>query len=38
MLEAANHLDELEKDSRTNIRIDYKNSGIGSNFCWSELF
>ena len=37
MLEKATHWDELEKDNGTNIRIDYKNSGIGSNSCGPEL-
>lgn len=37
MLEKATHWDELEKDKGTNIRIDYKNSGIGSNSCGPEL-
>ena len=29
----AKHIDELKKNGCTNIRIDYKNSGIGSNSC-----
>ncbi len=29
-LEAAKHVNEIEKNGCTNIRIDYKNSGIGS--------
>ncbi|MDD6735767.1 MAG: glycoside hydrolase family 2 TIM barrel-domain containing protein [Clostridiales bacterium] len=37
MLTAAMHWDELEKDKATNIRIDYKNSGIGSNSCGPVL-
>ena len=37
MLEKAEHWDELEKDTATNIRIDYKNSGIGSASCGPEL-
>ncbi len=37
MLEKAQHRDELEKDNGINIRIDYKNSGIGSNSCGPEL-
>ena len=37
MLEKAGHWDELIKDSATNIRIDYKNSGIGSASCGPTL-
>ena len=37
MLMNADHWDELEKSDFTNIRIDYKNSGIGSNSCGPEL-
>ncbi len=33
MLDKAQHWDELQKDNATNIRIDYKNSGIGSGSC-----
>jgi len=33
----SNHQDELEKSDCTNIRIDYKNSGVGSNSCGPEL-
>ena len=29
--------DELEKEDATIIRIDYKDSGIGSNSCGPEL-
>lgn len=36
-LDKAQHWNELEKDCATNIRIDYKNSGIGSNSCGPEL-
>ena len=36
-IEKANHWDELKKDNATNIRIDYKNSGLGSNSCGPEL-
>lgn len=36
-IENANHTDELKKDGFTHIRIDYKNSGIGSNSCGPEL-
>ncbi len=37
MLMQAKHQDELIKDESTIIRIDYKNSGIGSNSCGPEL-
>ena len=37
MLMKATHQDELIKSDCTNIRIDYKNSGIGSNSCGPEL-
>ncbi len=37
MLMKADHWDELKKSDCTNIRIDYKNSGIGSNSCGPEL-
>lgn len=37
MLSEATHWDELKKDVGTNIRIDYKNSGIGTNSCGPEL-
>lgn len=37
MLMQANHQDELIKDDCTNIRIDYKDSGVGSNSCGPEL-
>ncbi len=37
MLMDATHQDELIKDDCTNIRIDYKNSGIGSNSCGPQL-
>ena len=37
MLDKARHWDELQKDKGTNVRIDYKNSGIGSNSCGPEL-
>ena len=33
----ANHQNELIKDDSTNIRIDYKNSGVGSNSCGPKL-
>ena len=31
------HQNELKKDKNTIIRIDYKNSGIGSASCGPEL-
>lgn len=37
MLEKATHWNELKKDTGTNVRIDYKNSGIGSNSCGPGL-
>ena len=37
MLMSAMHQDELIKDNCTNIRIDYKNSGLGSAACGPEL-
>lgn len=33
----AMHTDELKNENATFIRIDYKNSGIGSNSCGPEL-
>ena len=33
----AKHIDELKKEDSTIIRIDYKNSGIGSNSCGPDL-
>ncbi|MBQ2968614.1 MAG: glycoside hydrolase family 2 [Clostridia bacterium] len=36
-LTEAEHPHELTKDNSTNIRIDYKVSGLGSNACGSEL-
>ena len=36
-LDKATHIDELIKDDATNIRIDYKVSGIGSNSCGPKL-
>lgn len=33
----AMHQDEIVKDKDTIIRIDYKNSGVGSNACGPEL-
>ncbi len=37
MLTKANHTDELQKTDKTYVRIDYKNSGIGSNSCGPNL-
>lgn len=37
MLTKAAHWNELEKDSCVNVRIDYKNSGLGSASCGPEL-
>lgn len=36
-LTQATHWDELETNHAVNIRIDYKNSGVGSNSCGPEL-
>ena len=36
-LTAAKHINELAADGCTSVRIDYKNSGIGSNSCGPEL-
>ncbi len=36
-LEKAMHINELNKNGFTNVRIDYKNSGIGSNSCGPQL-
>ncbi len=36
-LTKAMHTDELRSNDKTNIRIDYKVSGIGSNSCGPEL-
>ncbi len=33
----AQHIDELEKDGKTHLRIDYKVSGVGSNSCGPQL-
>lgn len=33
----AMHIDELHADGLTHVRIDYKNSGLGSNSCGPEL-
>jgi beta-galactosidase len=37
MLTNAKHTDELDENRYTIVRIDYKNSGIGSNSCGPEL-
>ena len=36
-LTKARHTDELTPDGMTHVRIDYKNSGIGSNSCGPAL-
>lgn len=36
-IDSAEHTDELKKDGKTHIRIDYKVSGLGSNSCGPEL-
>jgi beta-galactosidase len=36
-LTGKNHYFQLEKDEFTNVRVDYKVSGIGSNSCGPEL-
>lgn len=33
----ANHTDELIEDGKIHLRIDYKNSGLGSNSCGPKL-
>lgn len=37
MLTEAMHTDELEKAGYVNVRIDYKNAGIGSHSCGPDL-
>lgn len=37
VITAAKHIDELYESGYTNVRIDYKNSGIGSNSCGPVL-
>ena len=37
VLTKALHINELEKNNKTNVRIDYKVSGIGSNSCGPQL-
>ncbi len=36
-LAAAMHTDELRADGAVHVRVDYKNSGVGSNSCGPEL-
>lgn len=36
-LDKARHIDELQADGRTHVRLDYKVSGIGSNSCGPRL-
>ena len=36
-LDEATHIDELVKDNATNVRIDYKVTGIGSSSCGAPL-
>lgn len=36
-LTQAMHIDELRKNGFANVRIDYKDSGLGSNSCGPEL-
>lgn len=36
-LTEAEHVDELQTNGMVNVRIDYKNSGLGSNSCGPEL-
>lgn len=33
VLTRAQHTDELIKDGKTHVRVDYKVSGVGSNAC-----
>ena len=37
ILNDATHIDELKKDNVTTVRIDYKNSGVGSASCGPQL-
>ena len=37
MLMDSRHIDELVKADSTIVRIDYKNSGLGSNSCGPQL-
>ena len=36
-LTKAEHINELVRDGKTHLRIDYKVSGIGSNSCGPQL-
>ena len=36
-LTKAMHIDELDKNGVVNVRIDYKDSGVGSNSCGPQL-
>ena len=36
-LAEAQHINELKKNDAVNLRIDYKNSGVGSHSCGPEL-
>jgi beta-galactosidase len=37
MLDEARHTDELKSDGFVHLRVDYKDSGIGSNSCGPQL-
>ena len=37
MLDDAQHTDELKSDGLVHLRIDYKDSGLGSNSCGPQL-
>ena len=36
-LAKATHIDGIHKDGTSQVRIDYKNSGIGSHSCGTEM-
>ena len=36
-IQVATHTDELVKTDKTHIRVDYKDSGIGSRSCGPEI-
>ena len=36
-LTRAKHIDELQADGKTHVRVDYKDSGLGSNSCGPEM-
>ena len=36
-IEKSKHTDELKTDGFAHLRIDYKNSGLGSNSCGPKL-